>query len=301
MRTAIDTPDFLSTAKRDVQIKLNISRNTLIAFLLSLLLHGLLLWQVVPHLNNGSNLPKATTIEVTLAPPPKAPVPTIDSSPPKSIEQEAKPTVIARKHNRNPKPVKSRDFSVPKEMVQQKPSENKAPNPIEPSTSQPEPAPAAKPQNMPIDMSEYVKQKQAQRNSVENEAARINAEAAAAEKGPTEEQKRNQRIAQNLKYGTNGIFDIKRIDALGGSFSFKGWTDNYSNARTQYFDVPAQAGQDTRLLVVKRIIALIREHYQGDFTWESHRLGRSLTLSAKPEDNAGLEDFLMKEFFGNQG
>jgi hypothetical protein len=28
-------------------------------------------------------------------------------------------------------------------------------------------------------------------------------------------------------------------------------------------------------------------------------LGRSVVLSAKPEESAGLEDFLMKEFFGN--
>jgi hypothetical protein len=47
------------------------------------------------------------------------------------------------------------------------------------------------------------------------------------------------------------------------------------------------------------MIALIREHYQGDFTWESHRLGRSVTQSARLEDNAGLEDFLMMEFFGS--
>jgi hypothetical protein len=66
----------------------------------------------------------------------------------------------------------------------------------------------------------------------------------------------------------------------------------------QYFDIPAKAGQDTRLLMVKRMISLIREHYQGDFTWESRRLARSVTLSAKLEDNAGLEDFLMTEFFG---
>ncbi len=143
-----------------------------------------------------------------------------------------------------------------------------------------------------------VNQNRARRQAQESDAARANAEAAAAERGPTEEEKRNQRIMENLKTGTNGIFEIKRIDALGGSFSFRGWTNDYSNAKMQYFDIEAKAGQDTRLLMVKRMIALIREHYQGDFTWESHRLGRALTLSARPEDNAGLEDFLMTEFFG---
>jgi hypothetical protein len=50
--------------------------------------------------------------------------------------------------------------------------------------------------------------------------------------------------------------------------------------------------------MVKRMIGLIREHYQGDFNWDSHRLARVVILSAKPEDNAGLEDFMMMEFFG---
>ena len=46
------------------------------------------------------------------------------------------------------------------------------------------------------------------------------------------------------------------------------------------------------------MISLIREHYQGDFNWESHRMARTIVLSARPEDSAGLEDFLMLEFFG---
>ena len=46
------------------------------------------------------------------------------------------------------------------------------------------------------------------------------------------------------------------------------------------------------------MIAIIRESESGEFIWISHRLGRDVTLSAAPEDNAGLEDFLMREFFG---
>jgi hypothetical protein len=47
------------------------------------------------------------------------------------------------------------------------------------------------------------------------------------------------------------------------------------------------------------MITLIREHYDGNFNWESQRLGRSVVQSARPEDNAGLEAFLMMEFFGS--
>jgi hypothetical protein len=33
--------------------------------------------------------------------------------------------------------------------------------------------------------------------------------------------------------------------------------------------------------------------------WISQRLRRDVTLSARPADNAGLEDFLMQEFFAD--
>ena len=46
------------------------------------------------------------------------------------------------------------------------------------------------------------------------------------------------------------------------------------------------------------MIELIRRYYQGDFNWESQRLDRIVTLSARTEDNAGLEEFMIKEFFG---
>jgi hypothetical protein len=283
---------FLKNSRRDKSIHIKVSRNTLIAFIVSIILHGLLLWVALPKLDMSSPLPKSDTIEITLAPPPKAVEPTIDVPPPPSPKvEEVTPKVIAKKPSVKPTKPRPQDFSVPKVLTQPEPSIQKVPEspPIPPRPSQPADA--------PVDMMALVNQNRARRQSVESEATRINAQAEAAERGPTVEEKRNQRIAENLKSGTNGIFDIKRVDALGGSFSFKGWTD-YTNVKLQYFDVEAKAGQDTRLLMIKRMISIIREHYQGDFTWESHRLGRSITLSARMEDNAGLEDFLMTEFFG---
>lgn len=283
---------FLKNSRRDKSIHIKVSRNTLIAFIASIILHGLLLWVALPKLDMSSPLPKSDTIEITLAPPPKAVEPTIDVPPPPSPKiEEVTPKVIAKKPSVKPTKPRPQDFSVPKVLTQPEPSIQKVPEspPIPPRPSQPADA--------PVDMMALVNQNRARRQSVESEATRINAQAEAAERGPTVEEKRNQRIAENLKSGTNGIFDIKRVDALGGSFSFKGWTD-YTNVKLQYFDVEAKAGQDTRLLMIKRMISIIREHYQGDFTWESHRLGRSITLSARMEDNAGLEDFLMTEFFG---
>jgi len=54
---------------------------------------------------------------------------------------------------------------------------------------------------------------------------------------------------------------------------------------------------DIRIAVVRAMIAIIRDQEKGDFIWDSRRLGRSLDLSARLEDSAGLEDVLMREFY----
>jgi hypothetical protein len=54
---------------------------------------------------------------------------------------------------------------------------------------------------------------------------------------------------------------------------------------------------DIRIAVVRKMIGIIREHESGEFLWESHRLGKQLTLSARARDNAELESFMMQEFF----
>jgi hypothetical protein len=89
------------------------------------------------------------------------------------------------------------------------------------------------------------------------------------------------------------------MEASTASFSFRGWTGNTSNAHRQVIDVQAEAGEDIRHAIVRRMIALIRTYYQGEFNWESERLGRTIVLSARPEDNSGLEEFMMREFFGS--
>jgi hypothetical protein len=54
---------------------------------------------------------------------------------------------------------------------------------------------------------------------------------------------------------------------------------------------------DIRLAIVRKMIAIIREHEPEEFVWDSTRLGRSLTLSSRLRDNSGLEEFMMQEFF----
>lgn len=261
-----------------VWLRVQVERNTLLAIVFSLLVHGLILFLALPQLDLDSAALAPTTIQVSLAPPPaEAPPPPVAlPKPPKKPKVISRPKVMTQKPSSQPS-----DFNLPEA----------APSPAPSATV----APA---KDQPVDMMAYVNAKRQQRLAMEYDAAKQNAEAVAKEQGPSAEQVREQRIKDNLKVGTNGIFEITSLSARHAGFSFRGWTSDYSNARREAFEVEAGVGQDIRLLVVRKMIVLIRQHYQGDFNWESQRLGRVVIQSARPEDNAGLEDFMMMEFFG---
>jgi type IV secretory pathway VirB10-like protein len=261
-----------------VWLRVQVERNTLLAIVFSLLVHGLILFLALPQLNLDSAAMPPTTIQVSLAPPPaEPPPPPVElPKPPKKPKPISRPKVMTQKPSSQPS-----DFNLPEAAPSPAPS-----------------APVAPAKDQPVDMMAYVNAKRQQRLAMESDAAKQNAEALAKEQGPSAEQVREQRIKDNLKVGTNGIFEITSLSARHAGFTFRGWTNDYSNARREAFEVEAGVGQDIRLLVVRKMIVLIRQHYQGDFNWESQRLGRVVIQSARPEDNAGLEDFMMMEFFG---
>lgn len=300
--------DFLSksslrTYDGDRHVSINISRNTLFAIAFSLLLHALIFF-VVPQIqfDTPASVP-ARTLELNLGPPkvatqvvepaPEPPRPQVIPTPKppvrKPVNKAVQPEIIAQRTV----PEKKSSFAVPEVPVPKTTRElNKRPV-QEPVVKEP---PV---EEQFTDMAAYVKAQQAKRLNADALAAQVNAEAAARERGPTEAQLRDERIKRNLKYGTNGIFEITSMGQRNATFAFRGWTNDYSVSKRQFFEVEATGGQDVRLVMIRRMIALIREHYDGNFNWESHRLGRSVVQSARPEDNAGLEDFLMMEFFGS--
>jgi hypothetical protein len=98
--------------------------------------------------------------------------------------------------------------------------------------------------------------------------------------------------------GTGGVFQVLRKGARTGEFGFNGWTPNRGKKWREVIEVDAGPGGDVERAIVQRMIVLIREHYSGDFNWESHRLGRVVVLNAAPENNEALEEYLMREFFG---
>jgi hypothetical protein len=94
-----------------------------------------------------------------------------------------------------------------------------------------------------------------------------------------------------------GVFQIQRLGYSDAEFLFYGWNKDIRRNTTQLIEVRKGDASDIRLAVIRRMIAIIREHEQEEFLWESPRLGRNVTLSARLRDNAGLEDFMLLEFF----
>ena len=281
----------LTIGRSDILIRINISRNTLIAFVISLIIHALIFF-VVPKIElDSASSPPSQTIEVNLAPPKPEKVQTLPEMPlPKVTEKVRQPDQI-NKIKQKTKKVITQPLNSPTKPILTVPEESVP-------LTKPVPEAVIPKESFPTDMASYIKAKQAQRQATESEAARQNAEASARERGPSEAEVRDERIKRNLQTGTNGIFEITELSSRHAGFAFRGWTNDYSSSRRQFFEVEASSGQDIRLIMIKKMIGLIREHYQADFNWDSHRLGRVVILSAKPEDNAGLEDFMMMEFFG---
>lgn len=154
----------------------------------------------------------------------------------------------------------------------------------------------------PTDLMAYVNAARERHRAAEMAAGRENAEASARERGPSEDQVRMANIMRNLQpQGTNGVFQIVSVSARTAKYSFRGWTRNAGNARQELVEVSAGPDGDVERAIVRSMIGLIRRYYKGDFNWESQRLDRTIVLSARLEDNAGLEDFLMREFFASGG
>ena len=94
-----------------------------------------------------------------------------------------------------------------------------------------------------------------------------------------------------------GSFQLQRVGFDDAEFIFYGWDKDARRNMARLIEVSKGTNSDIRIAVVRRIIAIIREHEEGDFLWESPRLGRNLMLSARARDNTRLEEFMMLEFF----
>ncbi|CAH1204419.1 hypothetical protein NTGBS_530001 [Candidatus Nitrotoga sp. BS] len=147
-------------------------------------------------------------------------------------------------------------------------------------------------------MASYISAAKARRLAAERSDERDDAEAISKQRQLSADEKRMANIRRNLMpEGTSGIFQIISKGVRTARFSFRGWTTDYNNSRREIIDVDAGLNGDVERTIIRRMIELIRKHFEGDFNWESRRLNRVVVLSARMEDNTGLEEFLMLEFF----
>lgn len=253
-------------------IEIKIRRNPFIATCISLVIHGAILFApsslklAAPR--HTASLP-AKTINVRIAGLPA---------------KNTSPKVFLEAIDQNLKPVKAKPklISVPKSstVIPQKSIINSSSSAINNASS---------------DFISFIKAKRQRAQELADSNANENS--IANSRTPSPDELRDANIKRNLQtQGTRGIFEIVKKNIRTAQFSFKGWKNDYSIPQLELIDVETGANGNIELSIVKKMIEIIRREYKGDFNWDSHRLGRVIVLSARIEDNAGLEEFLMQEF-----
>ena len=263
-----------------------------IAIALSVLLHIALIWQWkfqlrIP-LDNAIPPPLTVKLEPLPGPPPSVAVP----PPPRPVQETPPPRVAVRP----PPAPRAPPGSAPPPLIALNPPAPGTPAPVEPATPAPIRLPSAG------DFASYV---EAQRR------ARGESSAAAPPQPAEDENARATRLAvanlatqkaQAFGYDPNrsgGVFQIKRMGVDYAEFMFYGWHAAARRDMAQLIEVRKGNNSDIQIAVVRKMIEIIREYEQADFRWQSYRLNRGVTLSARQRDSAGLEEFLMREFFYN--
>lgn len=251
---------------------------------LSILLHVAALWELPPISVRlpglGEDPDKQPSLSIRLVPPgPAAPADSVLSLP----VPEAAPRL------QRPKPA-PRPRATPPVIALKQPAPSPAPD--APSVPAPRPAPAG-------DMASYIEARR---------RARGESDAAVPPAPESAEARARRLVASNLEstretafgYDPNrggGVFQIQSLNIDYAEFLFFGWNKDVGRNTKQLIEVRRGSNSDIRIAVVRKMIAIIREYEREDFLWQSRRLGRSITLSARARDNAGLEDFMMREFF----
>jgi hypothetical protein len=248
------------------------------AVLVSLVLHALAFWEIQPILlpAPGAGDPNKP-LDVRLAPAP-APAPPQEAPPPRAAARPAPP------------------------RARPAPPPAAPPPPVAPAPAVAAPTPVIRPAEP--DLMAYVEARRRERATAEPEP-RWEAPAPPRE---SENERASRAAAANLASSSamvfgydpsrsGGVFQVERLSADYAEISFVGWHAGARRQMKQVLEVRRGAHANIRIAVVRDIIAVIRKYEPEEFVWDSQRLGRSLTLSSRARDNAGLEDFMMLEFF----
>ena len=270
-----------------------------VAIALSLLVHIAVMWQWLPQIRRPSpeqsELGQARgSLVVQLAPPPRPPSAPVPAAPP-ALQAQPAPAIRAVPAPRPPPP--------PPVIAHKTPPPT--PVPTVPAPTVAAPAPLRPPADG--DLASYIEARRRARGDSTPAAPPSPGSVANAPAAEDDKARSNRIAAANLAtrrqtFGYDprqggGVFQIMRVGYTSAEFMFFGWNKDIRRNTKQVIEVEKGNNADTRIAVVRKMISIIREYEQEDFLWESQRLGRNLMLSARARDNAGLEEFMLREFF----
>ena len=290
-----------------------------VALVLSLLLHVGALWLLLPSLLDRTHNAKfgdgsrQIVAELRPAAPPSAP----PATPPSVVAPPAAPPVAVTPPPQpapQPPPKASKPRTPPARPAPPPPPPmvaERAPVAIpvpEPAKPPPEPAEATNPRSAVTatpresDLSAYIESRRRARGEPAAEAS-----AAAPVAAPeTDLERRDRIVASNLglnrtpSFGydperAGGMFQITTLEYDYADFWFFGLNKTINRNTKQKIVVRKTDEPDIRIAVVRKMIAIIRDHVSDEFTWIS-RSGQ-VNLSARPSQNAALEAFIMRDIF----
>lgn len=251
---------------------------------LSVLIHALLIFFVIerPPVLDHARLPgNSERLSITLLSPP-AVVPQHNPPPQSEVKQETKkktstPKIKTPKHVETP--VVKPEPTVPP-IVPHAEQQAMRPPPADDMSSMLEAARKRRAQNHDSDPAQDETQRR-------NKAVLANIATSMGQAGMPD---------QN---GQGGVFQLRRVGSVSAEFLFRGWSTNLRRNSTQLVSVFKKNEPDIHTAIVKKMIEIIRDNKRDDFVWYSTRLGREITLSARPQDEAQLEQFLLLEFFSD--
>lgn len=269
-----------------------------IAVAISLLVHVAVLWKWLPRIRLPS--PEQSergeargSLVVQLVPPARPPSAPLPSAPPQVAPPPPPPPPRAAVRRPPAAPV----------IALKSPAGSAAPPPAPPVTAPTPPRPPAT-----GDFASDIEARRRARSDTTTPAPPAPSPVPYAAPAESDNARANRIAAANLAtqrkqtFGYDptqggGVFQITRIGYTDAEFLFFGWNRDIRRNTKQLIEVQKGNNADTRIAVVRKMISIIRDYEREDFLWESQRLGRSLMLSARARDNAGLEAFMMHEFF----
>jgi type IV secretory pathway VirB10-like protein len=187
-------------------------------------------------------------------------------------------------------------FTQPRIIVPRLPDTITLPNEKHVEETKPKPKEETKPQPEETDMAAYIEKRRQARGARSEQPA----EESDAQRGMRNALANiaaiNGRGGQDPNE-TGGVFSVTNKTFSHADLKFRGWNPNFKRRWLTAVTVERGSEPDIETAIVKKMIELIRKEKTGDFEWDSQRLNKVVTMSARPQDTQELMAFLYKEMF----